>query len=206
MINKLKYIYSKIILLIQIPSIRECKIDKTAKVGARSNLIKVKIGKYSYMGNNNSVTNTEIGKFCSIASYCAIGGGDHPIDWVSTSPLFYSGKSSLGINLSHKEFCGNSKVVIKNDVWIGENCFINSGVSIGNGAIIGAHSVVTKDIPDYAIAVGSPARVIKYRFNNDIIEKLNEIKWWDFTENEFKEYIENFDNPKKFIDVYKGVR
>ena len=203
LLDKILYLYSKLILRMQYPSIRDSQIDKTAKVGYRSNLIRVNIGKYSYMGNNNSVMDTNIGNFCSIASYCAIGGGEHPVDWVSTSPYFYSDNSSNGGNFSSIDFNSGETVNIGNDVWIGENCFIKSGVCIGNGAIIGAHSVVTNDIPDYAIAVGSPAKIIKYRFDREIIEKLKEIKWWDLSESNLKKYAHLFNNPEEFLETYK---
>lgn len=80
----------------------------------------------------------------------------------------------------------NNKVVIGNDVWIGENVFINDGIAIGNGAVIGAHSVVTHDVPDYAIVAGVPAKVIRYRFSSEQIVQLNEVKWWDWPEEKIR--------------------
>ena len=177
------------IVRLQYPSVRDSKIHKTAKVGYRSNAVRLVMGKYSYMGNNNSIMDVNIGNFCSIASYCAIGGGKHPTDWVSTSPCFYAENSLVKGNFTSNYFSTGNKVNIGNDVWIGENCFINSGVNIGNGVIIGAHSVVTKDIPDYAIAVGSPAKVIKYRFTSEIIEELLDIKWWEFDDIKIKNML-----------------
>lgn len=203
MFKKLKYLYSKIILFLQIPSIRDSNIDKNARIGAKSNVIRLNIEKYSYVGNNCSITDVDIGKYCSIASYCSIGGGDHPIDWVSTSPIFYENKSNILNKLSNKKYY-NRKVKIGNDVWIGEKCFIKSGINIGNGVIIGAHSVVTKDVPDYAIVVGSPAQIIKYRFDSKIINELLKIKWWDLNDFELDFYRNVFNDPKKFIEKYNG--
>ena len=145
------FFINKFLRLINRPALRGCQIDKTAKVGTGSNCIRVQMGRYSYMGKNNSIANTTIGSFCSIASYCAIGGGAHPVDMVSTSPVFYGGKNVLGQNFGTiiKEI--NNSVTIGNDVWIGEGVFINDGITVGDGAIIGAHSVVTHDIPAYAV-------------------------------------------------------
>lgn len=187
----------------QYPSLRECDIHKTARIHANCNLVRVTMGKNSYMGNNNSVMDTNIGHYCSIASYCAIGGGNHPTEWVSSSPYFYNYNDQQSGKKASNFFNSGEKVNIGNDVWIGENCFIKSGITIGNGAIIGAHSVVTSNIPDYAIAVGVPAKIIKYRFEFDIIEELLKIEWWNFSESELAEYSELFNNPVMFINRYK---
>lgn len=200
MIRKILYLYSKIILKLQYPSIRASEIHKTSKVGYRSNVVRITMGKHSYMGNNNSVMDATIGNYCSIASYCSIGGGDHPNHWVSTSPYFYTYNNSEKDNtMTTNSFSSGKTVSIGNDVWIGESCFIKDGIQIGNGAIIGAHSVVTKNIPDYAVAVGNPAKVIKYRFDQETIEKLLEIKWWELNEKELAKYTTLFSDPKAFI-------
>lgn len=202
MVKKILYLYSKLVVRLQYPSMRDSRIDKTSKVGYRSNIVRVTMEKYSYMGNNNSVMDTKIGKFCSIASYCAIGGGEHPIDWVSTSPSFYSDNSSLNAQFASSSYSSGENVSIGNDVWIGESCFIRSGVSIGNGVIVGAHSVVTKDIPDYAVVAGNPAKIIKFRFDSEIISELLKIKWWDFDDLELKKYGYLFNDPEAFIKKY----
>lgn len=196
------FFISKLLRAINRPALRGCKIDKTAKVGTGSNCINVQMGRYSYMGKNNSVCNTSIGSFCSIASYCAIGGGDHPIDSVSTSPVFFKGRNIFGKHFSqiHKEL--NKEVVIGNDVWIGENVFVNSGIKIDDGAIIGAHSVVTHDVPPYAIVAGTPARILKYRFEQDEIARLLEIKWWYWTDKNLRECADKF----KSVNVFLGDR
>ena len=158
------------------------------------------MGRYSYIGKNNSICNTEIGSFCSIASYCAIGGGAHNIQCVSTSPVFHAGKNVFGINLGNCQQPEQKRVVIGNDVWIGENVFINDGLRIGDGAVIGAHSVVTHDIPPYAIVAGVPARVIKYRFCEEEIEKLLELKWWEWTEEKINKMSSYFGSANKLTE------
>ena len=176
------FFINKFFRLINRPALRDCKLDKTSKVGTGSNCIKVEMGRYSYMGKNNSVAYTTIGSFCSIASYCAIGGGAHPIDMVSTSPVFYNGKNIFKKNFGDIKTSINKPVVIGNDVWIGEGVFIKDGITIGDGAIIGAHSVVTKDVAPYAVVAGAPAAFIRYRFSDEEIKNLLEIKWWDWPE------------------------
>lgn len=191
------FIINKIIKIIYRPALRNCIVDKTSKIGAGSNCICMKIGKYSYMGKNNSLCNVDIGNYCSIASYCAIGGGAHPTNYVSTSPIFYNKKDGPII------FENNKKVIIGNDVWIGESVFIKDGIKIGNGAIIGAHSVVTHDIPSYAIVAGAPAKIIRYRFTERQIKELEEIKWWNMNDKELKKVLKNFDNIDQFLKAVK---
>ena len=157
------YIINKMFRLLNRPALRNCTIDKTSKIGTGSNCIDVVMARYSYMGKNNSVANTKIGAFCSIASYCAIGGGAHSIDMVSTSPVFHSGRNILRKNFATNSNEINKPVIIGNDVWIGEGAYIMPGVKIGNGVIIGAHAVVTKNVDSYTIVAGVPAKVIKRR-------------------------------------------
>ena len=194
------FFISKLLRAINRPALRNCEVDSTAKVGTGSNCIQVSMGRYSYMGKNNSVCNTTIGSFCSIASYCAIGGGAHPLNMVSTSPVFYAGKNVFKKNFGGIEAEINRPVFIGHDVWIGEGVFINDGITIGNGAIIGAHSVVTHDVPAYAIVAGTPTRVIRYRFTEEEIKKLEELKWWDWSEDKLSQFGPKFDSVSKLME------
>lgn len=198
--NSFSYYFSKLSKFLHPSSLKNCKKGKKTKLGHYSNLINVKIGDYSYLGDHNSICNTEIGAFCSIASFCSIGGGDHDYSRVSTSPIFEIGKNVFGISFGSLPKAQQKQVLIGNDVWIGEKVFIKPGISIGNGAVIGAHSVVTKDVPPYAIVAGVPARIIKYRFSNDVIEKLEQIKWWEKDEKTLKQIAVHFDDPASFIN------
>lgn len=139
------------------------------------------INSYTYLGKNCLVQNTNIGKFCSIANDVLIGLGNHPLDLLSTSPLFYRVNNPLFIKLI-KENLGiveYKPIVIGNDVWIGTRSIIMDGVEIGNGAVIAANSIVTKNIPPYAIVGGVPAKIIKYRFPQEKIDELIMNKWWN---------------------------
>ena len=193
------FFVNKLLRLINRPALRNCEIDKTAKIGTGSNCIDVKMGRYSYMGKNNSVANTQIGSFCSIASYCAIGGGAHPLNMVSTSPVFYRGKNCFNKHYSNISAEINRKVVIGNDVWIGEAVFINDGVKIGTGAVIGAHSVVTHDVKPYSIVAGSPAKEIRKRFDDETIERLMESKWWEWSDEKLMKNSRFFTDPEKLL-------
>lgn len=119
-----------------------------------------------------------IGKFCSIADNVVIfGGGEHKTDWGTTYPFNVFLPDFSGIT-EHPATKGD--VIIGNDVWLASGCKIMSGVTIGDGAVVAANALVAKDIPPYAIVGGNPAKVIKYRFDEDLIKKFLEIKWWDW--------------------------
>lgn len=163
----------------------------------------IKIGKYSYGCQKIDGTiepGTKIGSYCSIAPGVRIGGLNHPIKYVTTHPILYNDI------FKYVEICDENvkseTVTIGNDVWIGFNSIILGGVTIGNGAIIAAGSVVTKDVPPYSIVGGSPARVIKYRFEKKQIEALEKIKWWDWEENKIKYNINLFKDLDKFINEH----
>lgn len=137
----------------------------------------------------NDNTELIIGNYCSIASNVTILlGGEHKSEWISTYPFQTIAIFDMKNNFNERKSKGN--VEIKNDVWIGTNVTILSGVTIGNGAIIGAGSVVTKNVPDYAIVGGNPARIIRYRFEQEKIDTLLEIKWWDWDTHKIQSNIE----------------
>jgi virginiamycin A acetyltransferase len=136
-----------------------------------------KIGAYTYIGYNCTITKALIGRYCSIANNVAIGVGEHLIEKISTSSLFYD---------NPYETLTQNDCTVGNDVWISTNCVIRRGVKVGNGAVIGANSFVNIDVPEFAIVAGSPARIIKYRFNPDQISIINESEWWNLDLNEAK--------------------
>ena len=137
------------------------------------------VGSYNYFGDNTMTLNAEIGNYCSIASNVKIGQGNHDLKCVSTSTHIYE-----PLNLIYKTAKPPQKTVIESDVWIAANACIVQGVRIGTGAVIGAGSVVTKDVPPYAIIAGVPAKIIRYRFDEDSIKMLLDSKWWDLPKKE----------------------
>ncbi|HRS53780.1 MAG TPA: CatB-related O-acetyltransferase [Bacteroidales bacterium] len=162
------------------------------------------IGKYTYINkycmiDGNTIS---IGNFCSIAYGAKIGLGKHPTKWVSSHPFSYDPKYKfVEKNISFEEDV-TEKCIIGNDVWIGANAIIMAGVKVGDGAIIGANSVVTKDVEPYAIVIGAPARLYKYRFDEDIRKKLLEIKWWNWPDHKIKDNIHLINNPAEFINKH----
>ena len=158
------------------------------------------IGSGTYINKQCKIENcTDIGRYCSIAQGVMIGPGSHPKEWVSTSPIFYSKRRGLVDEDYYINTKMDQKCVIGNDVWIGCRAIIMPGVKIGNGAIIGAASVVTKDVPSYSIVVGIPATVIGYRFEKDIINKLNNSEWWNEDLDVLKRKVNVMKNPNMFI-------
>jgi acetyltransferase-like isoleucine patch superfamily enzyme len=180
--------------------IKQSKIHKTTAIDCGCRIYNSSIGRYSYVGKNGTINNTCIGNFCSIADTCNISPGKHPIDMVSTSPVFYK-----KFNIFRKIFEVNSfreydETVVGNDVWIGTHAFIKGGLSIGDGAIIGAYSVVTKDVPSFSIVAGNPAKVIRMRFDEKTIECLRTIAWWNWDERQLKNNSLLFNDVVRFIE------
>lgn len=196
---KLQYLFSKIIKKLRGVAIKDSIIDKTSKVESGSLIVNSTIGKYSFCGYDCDVFNTEIGNFCSIANNVIIGGAAHPIDWISTSPVFYEGRDSVKKKFQTFQREKDLRTFIKNDVWIGHSVMIKQGVSIGNGAVIGMGSIVTKDVPDYEIWAGNPAKFIRKRFDDDTIKILLVLKWWNKSDDEIQELSVNFNSIEKSI-------
>lgn len=145
------------------------------------------VGAFSYANYDTIIYNCDIGRFTSIAHRVMIGPKEHPTDWLSTHGFAWNDKGVFSYSDDFMEILSEEKyspkklrTTIGNDVWIGSNAFIKRGVTIGNGAIIAAGSVVVNDIPEYCIVGGNPAKIIKLRFPTNLIEKLNTIQWWKY--------------------------
>lgn len=173
-----------------------CVLSPNSRVGMKSRLNNVSLGDFSYVGKDCVIHNTTIGKFCSVSDCCTIGLPEHPTSFLSTSPIFTSPKNAVRRKWVDKHFFKSEvNVTIGNDVWIGYGVLIPRNIAIGDGAIVAAGAVVTKDVPPYAIVGGVPAKVIKYRFPEDKIEKLMDLKWWNKPVEEIKSHIDLFTQP-----------
>lgn len=178
------------------------QIHKTAKINSGATIMDSTIGRYTYTCYDDEIVNCEIGQFCSISDDVIIGGAEHPIDWVSTSPVFQDVKhSGPKKRFAKLVFNGIPRTYIGNDVWIGKRVIIKAGVRIGDGAIIGAGAVVTKDVPPYAIVAGVPARVIKFRFDEKTIEELLKTQWWEKDDAQLEGLAKMFNKVKEFLYV-----
>lgn len=156
------------------------------------------LGAFSYIVSG-FLCGVDIGRYCSFGENIQIGRQNHPMDWLSTSPFLYlNNKEILDVNAEfdaslltvtpahQKPATQLKKTTIKNDVWIGHGAIVNAGVTIENGAIVAAGSVVTKDVPAYAIVGGNPAKLIRYRFPPDIIIQLQHRQWWQYSPEQIK--------------------
>lgn len=178
----------------------------------------VSIGAYSYCVSGYIMAAT-IGRYCSFGEDVQIGRQNHPTDWVSTSPFLYLKSENILDIVSFKGLGGNEinykynqeaqptklrKTVIGNDVWIGHGAYINAGVNIGDGVIVAAASVVTKDIPDFAIVGGNPAKIIKYRFDEEVMSAIKESRWWDYSPDELSDLRAHI--PLEFVENLIGMK
>ena len=128
------------------------------------------------------------------------GGAKHPIDWVTTSPCFHLKDNATGVCYAENEFEWKTRTCVGNDVWIGERATILAGLTIGDGAVIGGGSVVTKNVGPYEIWAGNPARLIRKRFDDETIAKLEKIQWWNFDETELKKIGSLVTDINKFLE------
>jgi len=164
------------------------------------------LGDFSYVGRDSTVQNSKIGSFTCIGPGVIVAMGEHPTNYLSIHPMFYSCSKQVGISFSaNNKFQEYQKVVIGNDVWVGARAVICSGVSVGDGAIIAAGAVVTKDVLPYHIVAGVPARKIKQRFDDEKVEKLLKVRWWNnFSDDELLNISKNIDNVDHFLDSYES--
>jgi len=182
------------------------QIGNSVFIGNNVILRNCSIGSHSYLNSNNSLFNIEIGNFVSIAPKISFGLGIHPTHLITTHPAFYSNNKPFK-TFSDKNYFEEYRLIeIGNDVWIGQESMIMGGVTIGDGAIVAARAVVTKDVPPYAIVGGVPAKIIRYRFDDKIIKELEAIKWWNRDDEWLSQNYLLFHNTEKFINFFKNEK
>lgn len=195
---------------------KDVKLGKNVIIGKNCRISNgCTIGDNTYINYNTVIdAKVKIGKFCSIAPNVYIAPGNHTYSYLTTHPILYDKFWQKRLNIPISNIQDKKKeTVIGNDVWIGVNATILEGIKIGNGAIVGAGSVVTKDVEDFAIVVGNPAKKIKYRFEEEEIKELKKLEpWWDRKLAEcdiekmrnIKKYIENNERNKNDKEIKKN--
>lgn len=162
-------------------------------------LMNCKVGRYTRIKPGCVFKNVTIGKYCSFANDIMIGLGQHPTFLLSTNSVFY--KAGITDKFAKEiDYDEEPRTYIGNDVWIGNGAVVMDGVTIGDGAIVASRAVVTKDVPPYAIVGGVPAKVLKYRFSEEIISELLEWKWWDLPDDEISKILPLFTDNEITIE------
>ncbi|WP_285855697.1 CatB-related O-acetyltransferase [Paenibacillus camelliae] len=161
-------------------------LDIYSRVGKSNHIYFAKLGKHTYTGQNTVIMHTQIGSFTSISWGVSVGAAEHDFTRVTSHTFLYNTYDGLNNDkVYYDRFLEETK--IGNDVWIGCNSTVLRGVTIGDGAVIGANTIVTKDVPPYAVVVGNPGKIIKYRFDEETISRLLNLQWWLMDDSIIKE-------------------
>lgn len=189
----------------------ECRFESPCRITGAVNLkTHIEVGAFTTFDGDacdGRIRNVKIGRYCSVAKHVDIGLSQHPVNWLSIHPRQYfpdyaNWSRVTGTNVSVRPFSGESSLTeIGNDVWIGDHVVVMGGVQIGDGAIIAAGSIVTRDVPPYAIVGGVPARVIRYRFDEETVRKLLGLQWWKYDIADFDDV--DWSDVKKALEVVR---
>jgi len=185
--------------------VRNCRFGRYTQVGDHSHLDGCLLDDYSYLGPRCDLNSTDIGKFANIAAQVRINPGFHPMEWVSQHHFTYR-RTFYGMD-SHDDadffaWRARQRVSIGHDTWIGHGAVIMPGVRIGNGAVVGSNSVVTKDVPAWSIVGGVAAKPIRQRFPRAIAEALEATAWWDWDHDTLTERLPDFRDLRTFLAKY----
>lgn len=181
-------------------------VSPKAKIHIGAKVFNSTIDSYTYLTKGSSAVYAEIGKFCSVGHESKIGLAHHTLDKLSSSPIFTEKLNATGYQWVDEQIeFPYKKVIIGNDVWIGSRVMIMGGIKVGDGAVIAAGSIVTKDVPPYSIVAGVPARIIKMRFEENLIAKLLELQWWDLSEETIRKNIHIFSKNSINIEELESV-
>jgi phosphonate metabolism protein (transferase hexapeptide repeat family) len=188
--------------------VTNCALGAYTEVGARTHLLEVELADYSYVVNDSQLTYTTVGKFCSIAAMTRINPGNHPMHRASQSHFTYRASAYFPGEADDADFFAwrrSHRVSIGNDVWIGHAAIVLPGRSVGDGAVVAAGAVVTKDVAPYAIVAGNPARVIRQRFPDAVAERLVRLAWWNWSHEQLRQALPDFRRlpVAEFLDVYE---
>jgi phosphonate metabolism protein (transferase hexapeptide repeat family) len=175
--------------------VRGCRLGPYTEVGERTKLLEVTLDSYSYVVNDSDIAYATIGKFCSIAAMTRVNPGNHPMHRASQAHFTYRASAYFDGEGDEDEFFAwrrSHLVTIGHDVWIGHGAIVLPGRSIGTGAVIAAGAIVTRDVPDYAIVAGNPARPIRQRFPDEVAGRLKALAWWDWDHERLRTALTDF--------------
>jgi phosphonate metabolism protein (transferase hexapeptide repeat family) len=192
-------------LIASTAEIADCHFGTYVEVQDFSRLEDATLDNYSYVCRFCSIMSATIGKFCNIADMVRINPGNHPIERPSLHHFTYRPEQYALASQRDEAFFNwrrRQRVELGHDVWIGHGAVIMPGTRIGNGAVVGSLSVVTKDVPAYAVAAGVPARVLRMRFPAAIAEAVQQTRWWDWSHQTLQERLEDFKDLRTFLDKY----
>jgi len=189
--------------------VTECSVGMYTEIAADVWMVESSLGDYSYAMERANIAYSDIGKFVNIASEARINPVNHPMDWVSQHHFLYRTRQ-YGLREVNDEDVFNwrriQRVTIGHDAWIGHGAIILPGINVGNGSVVAAGSVVTKDVAPYSIVAGNPAREIRTRFPQAVWQKLEETRWWDWDHDTLKERLDDFYNIRRFIRLYGNTQ
>lgn len=185
--------------------VRDCRFGRYTQVGEQSRMENCLLDDYAYLGNSCDLMSADIGKFANIAAMVRINPGFHPMEYPTLHHFTYR-PTMYGMaaedDAGFFQWRRRQRVVIGHDTWIGHGAVIMPGVRIGNGAVVGSNSVVTKDVPPYAIVGGVAAKVIRQRFPRAIADALEATAWWDWDHDTLTERLPDFKNLRGFLAKY----
>jgi acetyltransferase-like isoleucine patch superfamily enzyme len=168
-------------------------------------IVRSDIGDHTFVQKDSYIGHAQVGRFCSIAMRVTVGPGQHPVDFVSSHPAFYSATQPIARTFSASDkFSPTASVEIGHDVWLGQNAMVMDGVTVGTGAVVAAGAVVTQAVPPYAIVGGVPARLIRYRFDEALRAKLLATQWWDMPDEWLQAHSPDFMDPVRFVEQWEA--